>query len=205
MDKDFIYLASASKSRQNLLKEAQIPFKIIEHSANESLINLNQSINKIVEKIAILKMEHVLLSDIEKLKEAPIYVLTADTLTSDKNGNIYGKPKNYDDAIKKIKSFRDGGIVTTSFCLDKKIFFNDFFNTEKRIIKTLEAECCCDVPDEYIEKYIEKCNALNIAGGLSVDGYGSLFTKYISGSYTAIIGLPMYELREALEELSFIF
>lgn len=46
-------------------------------------------------------------------------------------------------------------------------------------------------------------NLVSFAGALAVDGYASQFVKSINGSYTAILGLPLYEVREALEQLGF--
>ncbi len=46
---------------------------------------------------------------------------------------------------------------------------------------------------------------LKIAGALHVEGYGSQFIKSIEGSYTAIIGLSMFELRKALQQLRYRF
>lgn len=60
-----------------------------------------------------------------------------------------------------------------------------------------------DLPDEWIDSYLEKTGALSAAGALVIDDFGSLFFKSMAGSYTGIIGLPLSELREALSELGF--
>ena len=47
-------------------------------------------------------------------------VLTADTMSTDLDGVVHGKPVSRQDAIHKIKTLRRGGVVATAFCLDKK-------------------------------------------------------------------------------------
>jgi predicted house-cleaning NTP pyrophosphatase (Maf/HAM1 superfamily) len=42
-----------------------------------------------------------------------------------------------------------------------------------------------------------------VSGALAIEGFGEQFVREVSGSYSAILGLPMYQLRKAL--MSFYF
>jgi len=42
-------------------------------------------------------------------------------------------------------------------------------------------------------------------GAGMVEGFGASFLKSINGSYSAVIGLPLFELRDALKKLDFKF
>ena len=59
-----------------------------------------------------------------------------------------------------------------------------------------------EVPDMYIDWYLDNTIAMQCAGAMQVEK-ALLFLKYISGSYSAIIGLPLFELRNALEMIGF--
>lgn len=51
--------------------------------------------------------------------------------------------------------------------------------------------------------FLEQPFVYNSAGALFVEGFGAQFVKEVNGSYSAIIGLPMFEVREALEQIGF--
>ncbi len=131
------------------------------------------------------------------------FVLTADTLGQDTHGNIQGKPVDREDAIKKIKDGRKGSQLSTAFCLDKKMWKSGVWETEKRIERVVHAEYRFYVPDEWIETYLEKSFGLSASGAIAVEAFGAQFLEYVHGSYTAIVGLPMFELREELQNIGF--
>ena len=146
-------------------------------------------------------MEHADLSDIDRNEE--ILVLTADTLSQDENGAIQGKPNDRADAIEKIKEARGGTRLCTGFCLDKKAWGDGGWQTVERIEEVVHARYKFIIPDEWIETYLDKSPGLHCSNAIAVEQYGGQFLKEIQGSYTAIVGLPLYEVREALEKLGF--
>lgn len=200
--KNILYLASKSASRKKLLEKAQIRFEILEQEADESQCDWGLPLQKVVESIAVHKMKHVIMP---KGTEGQIaFVLTADTLSIDPTGAIRGKPDNLEDAIEKIKIAR-GGVnrCGTAYCLEKRIYTNGIWKTSKQILGYAEATYEFEVPDEYIVSYIEKSGALDAAGAIKIED-GLQFLKSVHGSYTAIIGLPMYHLWDHLLQLSFL-
>jgi predicted house-cleaning NTP pyrophosphatase (Maf/HAM1 superfamily) len=57
-----------------------------------------------------------------------------------------------------------------------------------------------------VDRYFEKTPFfLNISAGCAVEGFGQSFLKSVNGSYTGILGLPLFELRQALKTLGFKF
>ena len=199
--KNILYLASQSPSRQQLLREVQIPFELVSQTADEAACDWGLPLHKLVASIALYKMEHADLSGIDREKE--IFVLTADTLSQDANGAIQGKPKDRADAIEKIKEARGGTRLCTGFCLDKKAWKNGGWQTVDRIEQVVHANYKFIIPDEWIETYLEKSPGLNCSNAIAVEQYGGQFLKEVQGSYSAIVGLPLYEVREALEKLGF--
>ncbi len=59
--KSTLYLASGSQSRKKLLEVANIPFTLISQNADESQCSLQQPLEMLVQEIAELKMDHVIL------------------------------------------------------------------------------------------------------------------------------------------------
>jgi septum formation protein len=131
------------------------------------------------------------------------FVLTADTLSQDFDGTINGKPHDRADAIAMIKRARAGSRLATAFCLDKKVYRTGAWETDKRIERCITARYVFAIPDHWIEIYLDTTIALSASNAIAIEGYGAQFLKSIDGSYSTIVGLPMFELREALEEVGF--
>lgn len=202
MIKNTLLLASKSYSRQKLLREVQIPFAIIGQDADETLCDWGLPLEQLVSSIAKYKMQHALLP---AGKEGDTcFVLTADTLSQDLDGTINGKPLDRADAIAMIKRARHGSRLVTAFCLERKKYREGNWKTEKRIEKCVTANYIFDIPDHWIEQYLASSSiALSAANAITIEEYGSQFLKSIDGSYSAIVGLPLYELRQALEQVGF--
>jgi septum formation protein len=196
-----LLLGSTSASRQQLLHEARIPFLCVPQSADESKCDWGMPLAQLVATIARYKMEHVMLPAAKQGLRC--FVLTADTLGHDVHGVISGKPTSREDAIAKIKAAREGIYAGTAFCLDKKIYTHGVWELEQRIEKYVGGECRFTIPDAWIERYLDNSPALQASGAIAIEGYGAQFLELVHGSYTGIVGLPMYELREALSEIGF--
>lgn len=194
-----LFLASKSASRKMLLEQALIPFVVVEQNADEGQCDWTLPLVQAVQAIARYKMDGVILP-VGK-EDDRCLVLTADTLSCDATGTLSGKPVDRADAIEKIKASRGGVTTGTAFCLDRKKYSNGVWHIDQRIEKFVSAEYIFDVPDNCIEEYLEKSWALNTAGAVALEEYGAQFLKEVHGSYTTIIGLPMFELREALSAL----
>lgn len=195
------YLASGSYARRMLLADMQIPFEVLTQNADESKCDWGLGMPQTVRTIATYKMHHVIMP--QAIEGEVCFVLTADTLCLDHEGNLQGKPADYADAVSKIKASRGGVKAGTAFCLDKKIFKHGVWQTEQRIERYVEAYFEFEVPDHVIDEYIAKSRCLETAGAIVIEGYGFQFLKRIDGSFTTILGLPLFELRQALEELSY--
>jgi septum formation protein len=202
MSKNVLYFGSKSQSRRMLLEESQIPFVVVSQDADESQCDWGLPLPQLVASIALHKMEHVILPD--GTQEGDIcYVLTADTMSHDKTGKIHGKPVDRADAIAKIKATAQGSFLCTAFCLDRRVWRNNIWIVDERITDIVSAEFMFIVPDSWIDIYLEKTPFLDVSGGIAVEKYGNQFLKMVQGSYSTIIGLPLFEVREALEKLGF--
>jgi|SRR5579863_3464276 len=202
MTKNILYLGSKSASRKMLLNEACIPFVTVDQTADETQCDWNLPLPQLVAHIARYKMEHVILPD-GKSEGDICFVLTADTMSHDKQGVIHGKPVDRDDAIAKIKALAEGSYLCSAYCLDKKVWQSGNWHVQERIQDVVAAEFIFSVPAQWLETYIANTPILSVSGAIAVEGFGNQFLKTVNGSYTTIIGLPLFEVREALERMGF--
>lgn len=206
--RDFLYLGSQSASRQRLLKEIDIPFIVLPHRSNENIERAGRSFDEYVTAIAQHKMAELLLPEPSHVEQSTIFVLTADTLVIEPiSQTILGKPKDRTDAHRMMKLLEKNEIqVTTGCCLRKlhKTHSNWVINQEKLWASSATLMFC--VAQDEIDFFIEKEPiSLVAAGATIIDGFGQRYLKYLNGSHSAVIGLPLYELTQALKELNFIF
>ena len=198
--KQCLYLGSSSESRQMLLNEAKIPYELVAQSADESKCDWGLSLQQVVEQIALYKMDHVLLP--KGIEGDICFALTADTLTENNTGQLEGKPVDRADAIQKLKSCRHGVRTGTAFCLDRRVYKDGQWQLDVRIREYVVARYMFNVPDDWIDFYLDNAPIIG-SGAIAIEGFGGQFLQMVDGSYTAVVGLPMYEVREALEKLGF--
>lgn len=198
-----LLLASNSKSRKNLLTKSGIAFLEVGHAADEDTVDTTLSLYEQVAAIATLKMEHAQLP--MGTEGQIIFVLTADTMGQDKDGVIHGKPKDYADAVAKIKalSIVQDYTTATGFCLTKQIYNNGSWHVMQTISDVVSATYQFHIPRQWTEQYIAQGSVLTCSGAIEIEGYGQQFLKSINGSYSTIEGLPLFELRQALEVIGF--
>ncbi len=196
------YIASNSASRKRLLHDAQIPYQVIGQDADESLISCQQPLPDIVKQIACLKMKHAHIP--AGLYDGQIiFVLTADTLGLSSDGRVLTKPSDRDDAISMLVQARQGSITATAFCLRKLFCQQDFWHVLDERVEVSTSAYIFDVPDAFIDFYLDVVPFMDVSGAISIEGVGGQFLKTIEGSYESVIGLPMFALRQALVDFGF--
>src|SRR3989339_304708 len=198
-----LYIASNSASRKKLLEQAQIPFQVIEQYADESLISTQQSLSDIVVQIAQLKMQHAQIPA-GAVEGQICFVLTADTLgLTTMNNRILCKPFDRHDAISMLQDSRQGALTATGFCLRKMEWQGGSWKVVQEIVDCDQAESIFDVPDTFIDFYLDAIPFLTVSGAISIEGVGGQFLKSVYGSYETIVGLPMFKMRQALFAMDF--
>ncbi|MDP3889580.1 MAG: Maf family protein [bacterium] len=202
--KNILFLASKSYSRKMLLEQAGIVFNVVEQDVDETQCDWGLPLPQLVQDIALHKMNHIILPP-GKREGQVCFVLTADTLSQDLDGKIHGKPVDRADAIAKIKSARKGSRLCTAFCLDKRMWKSGRWELVQREQRCVPAEYEFVIPDEWIDIYLEKSIGLQASNAIAIEEFGAQFLRSVHGSYTTIVGLPMFELREALSAVGFFF
>ncbi len=206
MNKDILYLASGSMPRKKLLEDAKIDFKILDHFANELEINFSDHFDSYVLDIAKVKMKDAVLPKVEEGQA--IFVLTADTLVYTKDSKeILGKPKDIQDAKRMLKIVSTQSVdVVTGCCLEKKILKNRQWQKVDHSYWVTKSQVEFKVEEPDFEQYFKNLpQALSSASGGIIENYGQRFCKTINGSYSNIMGLPIFELVQELKKMNFKF
>lgn len=197
-----VLLGSKSVSRKKLLEQAEIPFLIVEQNSNEQVSMDGLTLSSIVSHIALEKMNQVVFPAGTREHEI-CFALTADTVVQDMHGTMHGKPIDKDDVIAKLKLAENGLYAHTAICLDRRVWDNGQWKLQKRIQESVKAHYIFSVPEHRLDEYMQKVPVFSVAGATAIEGFGKQFLRSVTGSYSAIVGLPMYELYRGLEAVSF--
>lgn len=198
-----LFLLSSSKSRIALLQEAQIQFQTLAHASAEDLSPAGKTPVEFVCAIAEDKMRTLAIPEQPDVTNE-ILVLTGDTLVFAADGEICAKPVDVTDAHRMFDKFMQASIkVITACCLKKFKREQDgaWVSVKTRTFFT-QTELMYELPAVARKSYFEAIpNFLDLSGGAQVEGYGAQFVRWMHGSASAVQGLPMFELRQALEDI----
>ena len=206
MTKDILYLGSKSKPRQRLVELAGVEYRLLEHKSDECGIDLEDNFDEYVLSIAQDKMQHLIFPDGYQGEE--IFVLTADTLPRAGDGkHVLGKPEDIAQAKEWLKLLAQGEAeVVTGCCLEKRVYKNGVWELKDKNHWITKSLVEFFVDSDSIDWYLQKTpNVLNASGAAIIEEFGQCFLKSVNGSYTNILGLPLFELRHALKEMGFRF
>ncbi len=191
MHKEVIYmiiLASASPRRSEILKKAGVEFTVIPAS------------KEINPPLSTPPQEYVRLSAAHKAREVSSssasrgdIVIGADTIVV-LNGKKLGKPHSTEEAFDMLRSLSGNiHLVYTGYALIK--------DGEEYIGHSVTEVEFRHIPDDEINDYIESGEPLDKAGAYGVQGKGSVFVKRINGDYYNVVGLPLCEVYELIQQL----
>lgn len=180
-----LILASSSKRRIELLKDANLKFKVVKSNLVEKN-DLNLKPHLVALENAKLKCLDVF----NKNKESTI--IAADTVVAF-NDKIYGKPKNNEDAFNTLKTLSNNThLVITAVCIKNKEKEELFYETSKVTFK--------DLSDFEILNYINTKEPFGKAGSYAIQGIGKNLVKKYEGDFFNIVGLPLKKVLEKLKE-----
>jgi septum formation protein len=196
---DFIYLASQSPRRRQLLEQLGVRHELLLPDAHEDAESLEavlpgEAPTAYVQRVTQLKLE----ASLARLKRrglpsAP--VLCSDTTVA-LGRTIYGKPANADDAARMLGELagRTHRVLTAVAV-----------GTARRREQALCVSRVTFVPmsRHQIQAYVDGGEPMGKAGAYAVQGRAAAFISHISGSYSGIMGLPMYETAQLLHTFGF--
>jgi nucleoside triphosphate pyrophosphatase len=192
-----LVLASASPRRQELLRNAGIPFTA--HPTNiPELPQPGEDPRDCAERLAREKAQAALRQHPGKL------VLGADTIVV-VEGEILGKPGDADDARRMLRLLSGRTHqVTTGVCLAGLRTGNQKLETgfeDTRSETTLVT--MISISEEDIRSYIATGEPMDKAGAYAIQGIASRWIPRIEGDYFNVVGLPVALVSRMLQEHGF--
>jgi len=177
-----LILASASPRRSELLQQIGIEFDIHAVDMDESMLP-GESVLQHVKRLATEKarLGYMLASQ----PQNDMAVLAADTVV-DIEGDVLGKPVNSRQAADFLArlSARKHRVHTAVAVIAA--------NTEVSDISSSEVEFTA-LSEQQIRAYVETGEPLDKAGAYAIQGVAAQFIVNLNGSYSGVMGLPLYE------------
>lgn len=196
-----LILGSASKPRRAILEQLGVPFQVMVSDFPEDLEKslFHGSALEYSLATAREKMKCLLNSPALEKVTVPTVVITCDTVVLRDMQHIIEKPEDDEHAFTMIKSLSG---VEHSVVTGVVICFispgNEQRDTEFKVHSKVKFTT---LSDETIRAYVASKEPLNKAGGYGVQGLGALLVEDITGSYSNVVGLPLYEVASAIAEL----
>lgn len=192
--KPFVYLASQSPRRRQLLEQLGVAYELLLPDADEDAEALEVVLPReaplaYVQRVTQLKLDAAL-ARLKKrgLPVAP--VLCSDTTVA-LGRVILGKPLDETDAVRILRALSGKTHrVLTAVALGTEQQRQQAVSISKVTFATLS--------DAQIQAYVDSGEPMGKAGAYGVQGRVAAHIAHISGSYSGIMGLPMYETNNLL-------
>lgn len=201
MSPSILYLASQSPRRRELLTQLGATYELLLADASEDAEALEavlpgESPDAYVQRVCALKAAAALQRRIRRgLAEAPI--LTSDT-TVCWGGDILGKPADADDAERMLASLSGTTHrVLTAVTVVSALGARHALSISHVTFRAMDAA--------EIARYVASGEPLGKAGAYGIQGRAAEFVARIDGSYSGIMGLPLFETAALLREAGLRF
>jgi septum formation protein len=197
MAKPDLYLASSSPRRRELLEQIGIKFELVPELDVDESLRAAETPEQYVVRLAHEKAlaGFCKISKAEKDQSlAMIPVLGADTCIA-LDGEILGKPTSREEGIGMLQSLsgRSHKVLTAISLFDG--------NLEQQYLSSSIVEFKILELDEIVS-YWETGEPVDKAGAYAIQGIAAKFISNLQGSYSGVVGLPLYELSEMLRTRS---
>ena len=188
-----IVLASQSTSRLRLLEGAGLsPLVKVSHVDEETDFFNSMAPADMVIALAVTKAHTV-----REQINFPAIIIGCDS-TFDVDGVSFGKPGSPEIARERALAISGrSGLLHTGHCV---------IDTEqgREIVDRVTTKVTFSkMNSDEIDDYIASEEPLHVAGGFTLDGFGSPFIPVIEGDYTNVVGISMPFLRSAMSQLGY--
>ena len=188
-----IILASASPRRQELLAQIGVRFTVRSQYIDES-IRIGELANDYVSRMAQEKANSALSALCVTEDSSDTLVLAADTSVVC-DATVLGKPLDETEAVDMLQrlSGREHRVLSavTLSTQDKQ-----------RTVLSESRVTFCEISIEEAQQYYRSGEPLGKAGAYAIQGYAAVFVEQLVGSYSGVMGLPLFETAQLLAEFS---
>jgi len=199
MSQEFIYLASQSPRRAQLLEQLGVHHRLLLAEAHEDSEALEATRGReapatYVQRVTALKLDAAVARHARRrLPDAPI--LCADTTVA-LGPQILGKPEDAKDARRMLRLLSGSTHrVLTAVALQH--------GRQRHVALSVSRVRFATLTPRQIDAYVDSGEPLGKAGAYAVQGRAATMIEHISGSYTGIMGLPLFEVSRLLDLVGF--
>lgn len=196
-----IYLASRSPRRRELLKQIGVNFEVL-LLRSDPRRNVDVDETPIHEEYPDAYVQRVCREKAEagysvlRLRNLPSFpVLAADT-TVTLDGRIFGTPENAEQAAEMLRqlSGRDHQVLSAvAVAKDEHI----------EVALSRSTVRFATLSEERIRRFLHTREYSDKAGGYGIQGFAGAFIEHLSGSYSGVMGLPLFETVELLRRFDY--
>lgn len=185
-----LYLASGSPRRRELLTQIGVPFITLSAAIDESPLP-NEPAHGYVERLALEKARAGL-ATLALADDA--VVLGADTAVV-RDGQILGKPQDRAEALAMLASLsgREHQVLTAVALVSATRSSAQVVTSQVRFRPLQPGEA---------EAYWASGEPQDKAGSYGIQGLAAIFVSQLQGSYSAVVGLPLCETAQMLNEFA---
>lgn len=204
-DSKFVYLASQSPRRRQLLEQLGIRYELLladdtEDAEALEVVLPNEAPRSYVQRVTLLKLEAAL--NRMKRRGLPFAPVLCSDTTVALGKTILGKP---DDAKHATQ------ILGALSGQTHRVLTSVAMGTLSKAGKPLKTEQTLSVSNvrfapltrAQIQTYVASEEPMGKAGAYAVQGRAAAYIEHISGSYSGIMGLPMFETAQLLRAFGF--
>lgn len=197
-----IYLASRSPRRRELLRQIGVRFDLLVFRGGERGDDADvdetpfegEDVERYVERLALTKAE----AGFRRLhwRVLPHHAVLAADTTLELDGQIIGKPVDAADAAAILRrlSGQTHRVLTAIAMCD---------GARTRSLTSISEVRFRTLSDNDIRRYIETGEPMDKAGAYGIQGHAAIFIEEIRGSYTGIMGLPLFETAQLLDTFGY--
>ncbi len=186
---NFVYLASQSPRRRQLLEQLGVRYELLLADEGEDAEALelalkNEAPAAYVKRVTGLKL-NAAVARLARRKLPPAPILCSDTTVA-LGRTIYGKPDNENDAERMLTELagRTHRVLTAVAVQDGSQRF-EALNISKVSFEAMTAT--------QVRKYVATGEPMGKAGAYAIQGRVAMHITRINGSYSGIMGLPLWE------------
>ncbi len=196
-----IYLASQSPRRRELLKQIGVNFEML-LMRSDPRRNLEVDETPFADEhpesyvVRVSQAKAAAGYEILKMRNLPAFpVLAADT-TVTLDGKIFGKPDSAEHAADMLRqlSGREHHVLSAVAIAFKEQVEVAFSTSTVRFVALSE---------ERIRRYLLTREYADKAGGYAIQGQAGAFIEHLSGSYSGVMGLPLFETVQLLQRFNY--
>jgi len=190
---EYIILASASARRQELLSQIGVRFTVRSQDIDES-IRSGELANDYVTRMARQKADSALRALHVSKDSSDTLVLAADTSVVCDAG-VLGKPLDEADAVGMLRqlSGREHRVLCAVTLATK---------AKQRTVLSESLVRFREISIEEAQQYYRSGEPVGKAGAYAIQGYAAVFVEQLIGSYSGVMGLPLFETAQLLAEFS---